>query len=138
MHSRHGRLPAIACLCAFLAGLALAGDNQDIDLFPAQSMSTLLAPVEKPAVEITHVMPPPAPAPPSFTVRGEWHEEGAAPHRVVVLEGFNQIFLLCTACGNDQAIHPGGQLPGGYLFKELTPQSVVLIGPDGQEQSLFI
>lgn len=145
MHRSHRNLPAIVgfLTCVFFyfflagAGLALADEEKNVDLFPAQNMSSLLAPEEKPAPDIAKIAPPPAP-PPSFTVRGEWNEEGREPHRVVVLEGFNQIYLLCAACSNDSAIHPGAQLPGGYLFKQLNPQSVDLIGPDGQEQSLFI
>lgn len=158
----HGKLPGIASvvfscvLFCFLAGvdLVFAGDGKgrelvraslpmpeeekNIDIFPSQNLSTLLVPEEKPAPEIAQVTPPPAPPPPAFTLRGEWNDEGIEPHRVLVLEGFNQIFLLCAACSNDQAILPGGQLPGGYLFKQMNPQGVVLIGPDGQEQSLFI
>jgi hypothetical protein len=128
----------------------LSEKNKRVDLFPSQSMSTLVVAEQNTSDEIAKVaMPAPAalPAPPSFIFRGEWQDDAAGhttseqkiSQRVVVVEGFNQIFLVCSACSahpSNQTIRPGEALTNGYRFKQLDAEKVIVIDPNGQEQSL--
>ncbi|MDR3386741.1 MAG: hypothetical protein P4L92_06775 [Rudaea sp.] len=145
---------AFAVACAAGQGLAQEGQATPgeiaqpmVDVFPAQSWASLgaepapaaaPAPVEAPEPEAPALDAPIEPertvqAP--FEVTGEWRENS---RRVVVLEGMQQVFLLCEAsCDVRDAVLPGREIANGYRLKSLGPKGAVIVAEDKTEFELL-